>query len=351
MLRFALLLLGLIATLIFAGCSSTGKRLEVRSEVTALVTPRSDDAHTAGGLALQGPLSDAERTLLLSALGSEASIKQMDFIAVLTALVADAHPETVERLCGLLHEQENRYYALALGAIGDPAAIPALRRRCRTTTYSYVYNDCRFALQMLGDRSSLDRLPDATIETHSPLRIRATLDRDTVGEGDAFEVTVTMRNGGESPLALFFPIYSISRCISADGDHLIEMQGATIFYDVKEQNFRVLLPGEEIRYTERYEFVRRSMGIERKFLREMQLPGEVLCLIQTNGAHQGRRLAVYEPGRRIVLRLAYEYDGMPYRDDADRLGIEHLVTGIVVSNPIEVTCVAEGVAGARVPFP
>jgi len=113
------------------------------------------------------------------------------------------------RMMELLHHSDasiRRFAAYALGRIGDPATIDALKRVAATDPYQY--EDGRYGVREAASRALqriLEKKDDPTRHERIGLQLVIRSDKEVYAAGDAIWLSVYLVNVGDRPVTLYAP--------------------------------------------------------------------------------------------------------------------------------------------------
>ncbi len=176
-------------------------------------------------------------------------VKQADqgdaWYYALTSIAVARDQESVPVIGSELLRNDNRYFALALGLIGDARAIPYLEEKVRSSSRAHVVRACRQGLRMLGVRST-DRPPSPT--SAGPIRLELSTASTNVQLGQPFELQALIRNEASTSARVASTDAFLAKYLqtySAGGDYVLPLD-QFIDYEPRAESYPLLPPGGEI---------------------------------------------------------------------------------------------------------
>lgn len=188
-------------------------------------------------------ISPADREMLHSLL--KHTDRGDAWFYALTSIAVSRDQESVHVIGSELLRNDNRYFALALGLIGDERAIPYLKEKAESSSLAHVVRACRQGLRMLGARSPA--IP-ASLSTEGPIRLDLSIATTNVQLGRPFDLKVLIRNEAGTAtrvastdvfLAKYLHAYSMA------GDYVLPLD-RFIDYEPRADSYPLLPPGGEI---------------------------------------------------------------------------------------------------------
>ena len=113
----------------------------------------------------------------------------------LTALVSAKDTASVAKIAEALEKCDNRYYALALGILGNEDVMPVLKRVAKHTARDHVRNESHVALRMLGAKTDASPPEPAS---PGPVKLSLSASQTNVTAGETFALTATFTNTATS---------------------------------------------------------------------------------------------------------------------------------------------------------
>lgn len=323
------------------GCSTQQEVSHNAAAIDVLVGTEADaDARAAAVEQLQ-PLTKADKARLLAAVDHrnenyDNSTGNSGYL--FRALIRHADTDIVHALGQLLLETNNRYYAVALGVIGDEAAIPYLNTAIRQSSYSFVRDNCKQALRTFNVRNSLEHLPRASRHNY-PIKPSLRADATTLQLGDRVTITAEFKNiSEETPGVIYPPWIDPFHAVSIQGDHLERREGASYFFIIEEDSFRRLEPGESYTVTQTFELVIEPMPADKWWPAFENKTFDMLCLKRVEDGG-GWVIARYVEGQPTTLQIAAVHRPIDYRQFVDEFNIQNYDYKDMITTPVVIECI------------
>lgn len=221
----------------------------------------------------------------------------------LTTLVTVRDQRSVPHIGQALLSNENRYYALALGIIGDDQAIDYLRSTLAQTQRPHVERACKLALRMLGAQADETAPPPQTLTGDIVIDLSAST--NTLLVGDSFTLATTVRNTTDRPLRIAWSDFfnaSYLRVYSSSGEYVLPAQ---LIYDFQPgtNSFQMIEPEGQFTIEGQCRVI--VTAPDRTEWKEVLPAQEVFYL---EGPAWGYELGLYSDGKNIDVKLAIVYE-------------------------------------------
>jgi len=315
--------------LLVVGCSTAQCPPVSRSDkYQALLTGTHEEKWALATSVRQ--LSEGDRRFLCSLLGNKET-----YYYPLVALCKAKSRQSVPAIGEGLLKLDNRYFALALGIIGDRRGIPYLRRALAGSKRDYVEEDARRALRMLGCRSA--KRQHIQHASTPGLHISLTSSKQVLRLGESAKLTARVRNTGTTPVSLYKPALPKLVLVTAEGDYVREHPYAIVddFLGPVAESYVNIKPNAEFQY---YVSVSLHKIVSSDGWAPDILQEEVLYV--KDGCDMGWEIAPSQEGRSATLTLAVRYAPHAHASDRAReLEIEGYMSGVCTSEEIEIKCV------------
>ena len=319
------------------GCTSRQMRSPNHAAITLLQCAEADNDARAQAVASILSLSAEDKQRLLESVDQRSGAFGEHSSYIFQVLIKYADAAIVKGLGELLVETDYRYYAVALGIIGDTAAIPYLRTALRGSSHNYVRDNCRQALRIIGDRSSLAHLPDPT-HLHYPIRPSIHADATQLSLGDQVTLTLTYQNISKTESAMIYPPWiNPFHAISLQGDHVERLPGATFFYEITADSFRRLDPGQKYQLSQTFELVVQPIRVD-KWTAFENKAFDMLCLKRIDDGG-GWEIARFVEGQPSTLHIAAIHRPAEYRTFVDEFGIQDYDEKPLITSAVVIECV------------
>jgi len=279
----------------------------------------------------EAPLSEVERKALQKMVREEPEKKTAYF--ALSTLVKVRDTESVEVIIEMLKRQlqYGRYYALALGYLGDDEAIPVLEETMKETEHNYVRDDCRFALRLLG--ASTDESPPAPTEDNA-VKMELTTSKKQITPGESFVLKASIKNLRNQPVRIspdynFFEDYL--KVYAKGGQYVLRFREG--FYRTRAlqlDDFPKISAGKSMTVKQEC-----TVKVEKVFADKWEYDGHKAFVFHPNeDPHHLFDVGMYKPGRELSLQLVLIYDASHHDNYADFKAKAPLVKGKIVTNTI-----------------
>ena len=290
----------------------------------------------------EAPLSDVQREAL-QRIVYEKPEKTSAYFALCTLVKVD-DTQSVDLIIEMLKRGLNygRYYALALGHLGDKKAIPALKEVMSKTKRDYVREDCRFALRLLD--ASTDETPPAPTEG-GPIKIKLSASRNYITPGQSFMLKASIENLREQPVRISSSRSFFKRFVQIypeDGQYVLPFtKGRLRGRRSKLDDFPKISGGKTKTLKAKC-----RIEVEKAFSDKWLYDGHRAFVFYPGAGHTHKvfDIGMYKPGKELSLKLVLDYDpGKSVKNNiyADFEAKVPLITERIVSNMVRVEVKSE----------
>jgi len=224
---------GIVAVVIFFGFCSISCADPIQSQ-----SPSIDITKESFGEAFTSKAYSANQKWNLAQSSTELSPDQRQELWVLiadpdhgdawyyalTALVSANDTSSLEIISQLLLSKDNRYYAIALGLIGDKKAIPTLKKALLQTQWEYVKEDILESLRMLDVPAEVN-IPAETVDGTISIHLSAT--QTNIAIDEPFVLRVALKNNVQEKAQIKSRDLFLSQYLtvfSAEGHYVFPIQ-------------------------------------------------------------------------------------------------------------------------------
>ncbi|MCO5045617.1 MAG: hypothetical protein M9935_10145 [Kiritimatiellae bacterium] len=284
-------------------------------------------------------LSLSEREYLRSRL---ADTSQGDsWYYALTALAAAGDQESAPFIGEELLRNDNRYFALALGMLGNSDGVPYLQEALNNTQRPHVSRACRVALRMLNARSNDVPPPPSRDDAFQIQLLSSSVD---VALGEPFEIRAVIQNNTTVMMHVawadaFFENYI--QAYSADGDYVIPVTPPILDREPSNRSFPPIAPNDQLGLSNTC-IIDKSSPVSNDW--PEVLPSRSSFVLRAVDNSWAVDVAPYSEGRSLVIDAVIVYDPVSISDSlASRLGISpyDICTNRIISSVLRLNLISE----------
>ena len=243
----------------------------------------------------------------------------------LTALVAANDVSSAGVISQLLLNNENRYYALALGLLGDKKAVPVLKQVLEQTQREHVKQGVLSAFRMLGVSSEED-IPAETVGGYISIHLSATHTNISIDE--PFVLRVALKNNVKENAQIKSRDLLFSQYLavfSAEGHYVFPIR--QLFSMRSDSNSLIeISPGEEVVIEERC-----SVQIEDSVAGNWPVKTQKIFVLHGNSGTWAFDVAPYVPEKDLGIKLVFMCDASDFSED-DKLSRSRIISNCLLLN-------------------
>ena len=249
----------------------------------------------------------------------------------LTALVSANDSSSVDVISQVLLSKDNRYYAIALGFLGDKKAIPALKQALAQTRLEHVKEAVYLALRML-DVSTESVVPAETKDESIAINLSTT--KTNIAVGKPFVLKVVMKNHLQNNVRIYSRDLFLSQHLavfSAEGHYVFPIQQ---IFSIKAdgKSYYEIPPSKEVVIEEAC-----SIKIEDTFVGGWPVKTVKNYVIRGLSGTWAYDVAPYVPGKTFGIKIIITCDPIVISENAPNLETEPSPKTRIVSNCVLLT--------------
>lgn len=281
-------------------------------------------------------LSQVQREQLHMLLTGKYEEQSDAWYYALIALVSANDTASVAKIAEALEECENRYYALALGILGNEHVIPVLKRVAKHTDRDHVRDESHVALRMLGAKTDASP-PEAA--SPGPVKLSLSASQTNVTAGEKFALTATFTNTAKSAVNLSKGVFRGGlKVYSCEGEYVLPILTSYFELQPSVDSYAEIPAGGRFVIEEEC-----KIGIDEvsydKWLEMTGFKQRVFVLKDVDGMWGSKfDIGDYKSGRSFEIELALVYESKgPSQQLRDRFGIEGpFIKDRLVSNTVRI---------------